>query len=740
MPVSPETLAQHNLTRDEYDRIVKALGREPNRTEVGLFSVMWSEHCSYKSSKKHLRTLPTEGSRVVQGPGENAGAVDIGDGLCAVFKIESHNHPSFIEPYQGAATGVGGILRDIFTMGARPIAVLNSLRFGPPTDPKSRRLLAGVVSGIGGYGNAFGCPTVGGEVVFEDCYRQNPLVNAFCLGLVKRSEIFLGRAEGVGNTVFYVGAKTGRDGIHGATMASAEFGEGSEERRPTVQVGDPFMEKVLLEACLEALGTGAVVGIQDMGAAGLTCSTSEMGARAGTGIVIDIQKVPKRETGMTAYEVMLSESQERMLLVAEKGREKEIVRVFEKWDLHAEAIGTVTADRRLRIFNEGVPEADVPNGALTDEAPVYDRPWVEPVNPAAAEDVLALEPPRDLEGALLRLLSSPTIANKRWIYRQYDSTVRTNTMVGPGSDAAVVRVKGTTKALAMKVDGNGRYGWLDPFEGARLAVAEACRNVVAAGATPIGATNCLNFGNPEKPEVMGQLVRAIAGIGEACRVLGVPITGGNVSLYNETDGKAIYPTPVLGVVGLLEDASRALTGWFKEEGDAVFLLGETGEDLGGSELLKVVHGKVAGRPPRLDLDAEKRLHSLVLEAASARWLRSAHDCSDGGLAVALAECAFRGEEPGLGGHFELPGSLRPDVLLFSESPSRMIVTTREEAHLRAAAHRHRVPCHRLGTVEGRRLALLSGSRVLVSLPIEELHRAWMSLEVMLESQSVKTDS
>ncbi len=740
MPVSPETLAQHNLTRDEYDRIVKALGREPNRTEVGLFSVMWSEHCSYKSSKKHLRTLPTEGSRVVQGPGENAGAVDIGDGLCAVFKIESHNHPSFIEPYQGAATGVGGILRDIFTMGARPIAVLNSLRFGPPTDPKSRRLLAGVVSGIGGYGNAFGCPTVGGEVVFEDCYRQNPLVNAFCLGLVKRSEIFLGRAEGVGNTVFYVGAKTGRDGIHGATMASAEFGEGSEERRPTVQVGDPFMEKVLLEACLEALGTGAVVGIQDMGAAGLTCSTSEMGARAGTGIVIDIQKVPKRETGMTAYEVMLSESQERMLLVAEKGREQEIVRVFEKWDLHAEAIGTVTADRRLRIFNEGVPEADVPNGALTDEAPVYDRPWVEPVNPAAAEDVLALEPPRDLEGALLRLLSSPTIANKRWIYRQYDSTVRTNTMVGPGSDAAVVRVKGTTKALAMKVDGNGRYGWLDPFEGARLAVAEACRNVVAAGATPIGATNCLNFGNPEKPEVMGQLVRAIAGIGEACRVLGVPITGGNVSLYNETDGKAIYPTPVLGVVGLLEDASRALTGWFKEEGDAVFLLGETGEDLGGSELLKVVHGKVAGRPPRLDLDAEKRLHSLVLEAASARWLRSAHDCSDGGLAVALAECAFRGEEPGLGGHFELPGSLRPDVLLFSESPSRMIVTTREEAHLRAAAHRHRVPCHRLGTVEGRRLALLSGSRVLVSLPIEELHRAWMSLEVMLESQSVKTDS
>ncbi len=733
MPVSPETLAQHNLTAGEYDRIVSALGREPNRTELGLFSVMWSEHCSYKSSKKHLQTLPTEGPRVVQGPGENAGAVDIGDGLAAVFKIESHNHPSFIEPYQGAATGVGGILRDIFTMGARPIAVMNSLRFGPPTDPRNRRLLAGVVSGIGGYGNAFGCPTVGGEVVFEDCYNQNPLVNAFCLGLVKIEEIFLGRAEGVGNPVFYVGAKTGRDGIHGATMASAEFGEGSEERRPTVQVGDPFMEKVLLEACLEALATGAVVGIQDMGAAGLSCSTSEMGARAGTGIEIDIQKVPKRETGMTAYEVMLSESQERMLLVAEKGREEEIVRVFEKWDLHAEAIGAVTADRRLRVFNQGVLEADVPNEALTDQAPVYERPWVAPVNPAAAEDVLALPPPTEaaLANALLRVLASPSVASKRWIYRQYDSTVRTNTLVGPGSDAAVVRVKGTTKALAMATDGNGRYGWLDPFEGARLAVAEACRNVVAAGATPIGATNCLNFGNPEKPEIMGQLVRAIAGMGEACRALEVPITGGNVSLYNETDGKAIYPTTVMGVVGLLEDAAKALTSCFKEEGDAVFLLGETAEDLGGSEFLKVVHGRVAGRPPHLDLAVEKRLYAMVLEAAGAGWLRSAHDCSDGGLAVALAECGFRGEEPGLGGRFDLPGSLRPDVLLFSESPSRMIVTTRDEARLAAAALGHGVPCHRLGTVEGRQLTLVSGSRVLVGLPVDRLHEAWMSLEALL---------
>jgi phosphoribosylformylglycinamidine synthase II len=727
-PPSREIREQHGLTPDEYAHIRKSLGRDPNITELGLFSVMWSEHCSYKSSKRHLRTLPTESPRVVQGPGENAGAVDIGGGLAAVFKIESHNHPSFIEPYQGAATGVGGILRDIFTMGARPIAVLNSLRFGPPDDPKTRRIIGGVVKGIGGYGNAFGCPTVGGEVVFEPCYAQNPLVNALCLGLVKTKDIFKGRADGVGNTVFYVGAKTGRDGIHGATMASAEFGEGSEERRPTVQVGDPFMEKVLLEACLEALKTGAIVGIQDMGAAGLTCSTSEMGARAGTGIEIDIDKVPMRETGMTAYEVMLSESQERMLLVAKKGREDEVVRVFEKWDLHAEPIGRVTADKRLRVFRAGALEADVPNEALTDEAPLYDRPWVQPANPAAAENVLFLSPPADLGQVWLQLLAAPSVANKRWVYRQYDSTVRSNTLVGPGSDAAVVRVKGTTKALALKTDGNGRYGWLDPYEGARLAVAEACRNVVASGAAPIGATNCLNFGNPERPEIMGQLVMAIHGMGDACRALGVPITGGNVSLYNETDGAAIYPTPVIGVVGLLEDASKVLTAWFREEGDAVYLLGETGEDLGGSELLKVFHGRVAGRPPALDLDVEKRLQSLVLDAADAGLLLSAHDASDGGLAVALAECSFRGEAPGLGGRFDLPGSLRPDVLLFSETPSRMIVTTRDEARLRAAAYRHGVPCARLGTVGGDHVALLSGARVLADLPVRELHEAWMSLE------------
>jgi phosphoribosylformylglycinamidine synthase len=534
--------------------------------------------------------------------------------------------------------------------------------------------------------------------------------------------------------VFYVGAKTGRDGIHGATMASAEFGEGSEEKRPTVQVGDPFMEKILLEACLEAMASGAVVGIQDMGAAGLTCSTCEMGARAGTGIEIDIARVPKRETGMTAYEVMLSESQERMLLVAARGREDEIVRIFEKWDLHAEAIGRVTEGQRLRVFNEGRLEADVPNSALTDDAPVYDRPWVAPHNPASDEDVLSLPPPADLGRALLDVLASPNVANKRWIYRQYDSTVRTNTLVGPGSDAAVVRVKGTKRALAMSLDGNGRYSWLDPYEGARLAVAEACRNVAAAGGVPIGATNCLNFGNPERPEVMGQLVHAIRGISDACRALGVPITGGNVSLYNETDARAIYPTPVLGVVGLIEDADRVLRRSFVSEGDFVYLLGDTGPDLGGSELLKVVHGRVAGRPPHLDLDAEKRLHALLAEGAARGVLVSAHDLSDGGLAVAAAECCFAGEEPGLGAQLELPAGTRPDVLLFAETPSRAIVTTRDELRVAELARRHGVRWARVGTVGGDRLVLGSGGATLVDLPVASLHQAWMSLESVLSSR------
>ena len=723
-----DSLERHGLTAEEYERIVTLMGREPNETEVGIFSVMWSEHCSYKSSRVHLKTLPTKGERVVQGPGENAGVVDIGDGLVAVFKIESHNHPSFIEPYQGAATGVGGILRDIFTMGARPIAVMNSLRFGPADEPLTHRLLDGVVAGIGGYGNSFGCPTVGGEVAFEPCYRGNPLVNAFCLGVAPASAIFLGRAEGEGNPVLYVGSKTGRDGIHGATMASAEFGEGSEEKRPTVQVGDPFMEKVLLEACLEALATGAVIGMQDMGAAGLTCSTAEMAARGGSGIELDLDLVPQREAGLTAYELMLSESQERMLLTVERGREDEVLEVFRKWDLDAVAVGRVAPGDRLRVSQAGSIRADLPIPALTDAAPLYDRPWTEPDNPAAAQDASAFPVPDDLNATLLELLAAPNVASKRWVYRQYDSTVRTNTLAGPGGDAAVVRIKGTRRALAISTDGNGRYCWLDPYVGAQLAVAEACRNVAASGAQPIGATNCLNFGNPEKPEIMGQLVAAIRGIGDACRALGAPITGGNVSLYNETDGTAIYPTPVIGVVGLLEDASRVLQPWFSTGGDAVLLLGETRVDLGGCVYLDRVHDAVVGRPPDLDLDTERLLHVAMRELATAGVLRSAHDLGDGGLAVALAECCFDVGGVKIGASVRVDARLRADVALFSESPSRMLVATPEPEAVEEIARRHEVPVRRLGELGGERLKIASGERTLVDAAVADLREAWLSLE------------
>src|SRR6187549_3674991 len=592
MAFDAATLDRHGLKPDEYDRIRQLLGREPNLTELGIFSVMWSEHCSYKSSRVHLKTLPTAGARVLQGPGENAGAVDIGDGLAAIFKIESHNHPSFIEPYQGAATGVGGIIRDIFTMGARPVALLNSLRFGSLEDPLVRRTMAGVVAGIAGYGNSIGIPTVGGEIGFDESYTGNPLVNVFCLGISRADEIIKGTASGAGNPVYYVGAKTGRDGIHGATMASAEFDDKSAEKRPAVQVGDPFMEKLLLEACLEVMKTDALVGIQDMGAAGLTCSTCEMGARGGAGVEIDVAMVPQRETGMTPYEIMLSESQERMLLVVKKGREAEVERIFDKWDLHAVRIGEVTTDNQMRVKNHGVVVAEIPNRALTDEAPVYRRPTVEPTYLAEARvlDLATLGAPGAPPDVFSRLLSSPTIASKRWVYRQYDHMVRTNTLVLAGMGAGVVRVKGTSRARALSVDGNGRYCYLDPRRGAMLAVAEAARNVACAGATPIGATNCLNFGNPERPEIMWQLVEAIEGIAEACRALDVPITGGNVSLYNETNGEAIYPTPILGVVGVLDDAARVIARAFREAGDDIVLLGENFGELGGSEYLKFVHG------------------------------------------------------------------------------------------------------------------------------------------------------
>ena len=697
--IDRDTIASHGLTVDEYDRIVSILGRDPNLLELGIFSVMWSEHCSYKSSRVHLKTLPTDGPRVLQGPGENAGVLDIGDGLAAVFKIESHNHPSFIEPYQGAATGVGGIIRDIFTMGARPLALLNSLRFGELDTPLTQRLVEGVVAGIAGYGNSIGIPTVGGEVAFDKSYAGNPLVNVFCLGIASVDGIIKGRAEGVGNAVYYVGAKTGRDGIHGATMASAEFDDASAEKRPNVQVGDPFMEKLLLEACLEVMESDALIGLQDMGAAGLTCSSCEMGARGDAGIDIDVSTVPQRETHMTPYEIMLSESQERMLFIVRQGREAEVERVFEKWDLHAVRIGQVTDDGLLRVRNGGDVVAEIPNTPLADEAPIYERPYHEPSDFKARQklnvDTLDLStPPTDI---FLRLMSAPDVASKRWIYRQYDHMVRTNTIAPAGIGAGVVRVKGTSRALAFSVDGNGRYCYLDPYQGAMLAVAESARNVACAGGVPIGATNCLNFGNPERPEIMWQFARVVAGIGEACRALDVPITGGNVSLYNETDGEAILPTPVIGVVGLLENAEQTVGRCFQEADSVVMLLGDSRLSLGGSEYLKVVHGLVRGAPPILDLKTECALQRVLVELVAAGVLLSAHDCSDGGLAVTLAECSVDTE--GIGCDVAIPTDADGIIsTLFGEGASRVVVSARKNdvGRVTEVAAAAAVPCLTLG--------------------------------------------
>ena len=738
--VDPAVLERHGLTQAEYDRIVGALGRAPSETEVGIFSVMWSEHCSYKSSRMHLKKLPTRGRRVLQGPGENAGAVDIGDGLAAVFKIESHNHPSFIEPYQGAATGVGGIIRDIFTMGARPIALMNALRFGSldgPSGARTRRIVEGVVAGIAGYGNSIGIATVGGEIAFEEAYAGNPLVNVFCLGIARADALVKGRASGVGNPVYYVGAKTGRDGIHGATMASAEFDEKSAEKRPAVQVGDPFMEKLLLEACLELMATDALVGVQDMGAAGLTCSTCEMGARGGSGVEIDIMHVPQRETGMTPYEIMLSESQERMLLAVKAGREAEVERIFEKWDLHAARIGVVTDDGLMRVKDHGKVVAEIPNTALVDEAPVYDRPTVRPayLDEVQQLDMAAL-PARPPHESLMQLLASPTIASKRWIYRQYDTMVRTNTLVLAGMGAGVVRIKGTPRALALSVDGNGRYCYLDPRRGAMLAVAEAARNVACAGAVPIGATNCLNFGNPERPEIMWQIVEAIEGIADACRALDAPITGGNVSLYNETDGNAIYPTPIIGVVGVIEDASRVLARIFRQPGHDIVLLGESFGELGGSEYLKVVHGLVKGQPPTLDLAREASLIGLLAQAAGAGLIQSAHDCSDGGLAVTLAECAFNSGGIGLdvdvpditaaAGAPGLGSATGSAAALFGESASRVVVSVTaasRAAFLQTAADAG-VPATVIGKTGGARLRMRVGGRDAIDCAITDAEQIW----------------
>ena len=731
--IDQAVIERHGLTQDEYDRIVTAMGREPNLTELGIFSVMWSEHCSYKSSRVHLKTLPTTGPRVLQGPGENAGAVDIGDGLAAVFKIESHNHPSFIEPYQGAATGVGGIIRDIFTMGARPIALLNSLRFGSLQDPQVRRCVEGVVAGIAGYGNSIGIPTIGGEIGFDDGYAGNPLVNVFCLGIARHEDIVLAAASGTGNPVYYVGAKTGRDGIHGATMASTEFDDKLEERRPAVQVGDPFMEKLLLEACLEVMKTDTLVGIQDMGAAGLTCSTSEMGSRGGAGVQIDVSLVPQRETGMTPYEIMLSESQERMLLVVKQGREAEVERVFEKWDLHAVRIGEVTTDGRMRVLNRGEVVADMPNRSLTDEAPLYTRPFSEPVWQAEVQVI----PWSDLSPAPVietfsRLLAAPTIASKRWVYRQYDHMVRTNTVVTPGMGAGTVRIKDTDRALALSVDCNSRFVFLDPMLGAQHAVAESSRNVACAGAEAIGATNCLNFGNPQRPEIMWQFAKAVEGIGVACRALDIPITGGNVSLYNETDGKGVLPTPTLGMVGLLEHADRVLGRAFRAAGDAIVLLGESLGELGGSEYLNTIHGLVRGCPPALDLGRERALQQLLVAAAAGSVIRSAHDCAEGGLAVTLAECSF---DSGIGSDVSIPAAagdapagFADIATLFGESASRVVVSVAPEqlSTLLQMAADAGVPAIAIGRTGGARVTIAVDGRTVLDESLREAEEIWSS--------------
>jgi phosphoribosylformylglycinamidine synthase len=729
-----DLIAQHNLTDDEYKKIVVILGREPNLTELGMFSVMWSEHCSYKSSRVHLKKLPTTGPRVVQGPGENAGAVDIGDGLCVVFKMESHNHPSFIEPYQGAATGVGGILRDVFTMGARPIALLDSLRFGGLESAKNRHLMRGVVAGIAGYGNCMGVPTVGGEVRFDDIYSLNPLVNVFCLGIAHKDKLFRGTAAGVGNPVIYFGSKTGRDGIHGATMASDAFDDASEQKRPTVQVGDPFQEKLLLEASLELMANDLLVGIQDMGAAGLTSSSCEMASRAGNGMELDLTLVPRREPAMTPYELMLSESQERMLMVAKAGREEDCIRICKKWDLDVAVVGRVTSDGFLRVTDQGEVVAEIPASSLADDGPRYERPY----SPPAYQDMLtnlnydSIPDVKDPSTALLALLASPTIASKRWIYEQYDHMVRTNTVVRPGSDAAVVRIKGTKKAVAMTVDCNGRYCLLHPYEGARLAVAEAARNLVCSGAQPIGLTDCLNFGNPERPDIMWQFVLAIEGLKDACEHFKVPIVSGNVSFYNETNGLSIYPTPMLGMVGLIDDAERTMTQWFRNDGDAIILLGTTRDDLGGSEYLKVIQHREQGSPPILNLETEKTVQDFVLQVIQEGLVQSAHDCSDGGLAVALAECCVSGPDITRGAVVKLGlGSLRRDALLFGESTSRVILSVKPDGaeSLLSRAEKAGVPARRIGTVGGRRFVVevekgrwSDGCRM--DVPIEQVSDRW----------------
>lgn len=708
------------LTDDEFARIEVILGRLPNYTETGIFSVMWSEHCSYKNSKPVLKKFPTDGPHVLQGPGEGAGIVDIGDGLAVVFKIESHNHPSAIEPYQGAATGVGGIIRDVFSMGARPIALLNSLRFGELTSPRVKYLFEQVVAGIAGYGNCVGIPTVGGEVQFDPSYEGNPLVNAMCVGIICHEDIQRGIATGVGNTVMYVGAKTGRDGIHGATFASEELSEQSEAKRPAVQVGDPFMEKLLLEACLEAVKSDALVGIQDMGAAGLTSSSAEMASKGGFGIEMNLDLVPQRETGMTPYEMMLSESQERMLLVVKQGREDEIAAIFAKYGLEAKAIGKVTDDKMLRLWFLGEVAAEIPVDALAKDAPVYHKPSKEPVYYREFQAMPPYIPHiEDYNQTLLGLLAQPTIASKEWVYDQYDYMVRTNTVVAPGSDAAVVRIRGTNKALALTTDCNSRYLYLDPEVGGKIAVAEAARNVVCSGAKPLAITDCLNFGSPEKPEIFWQLEKAVDGMSEACRALGTPVVSGNVSLYNETNGVAVYPTPVVGMVGLIEDLSHITTQLFKQVGDLIYVIGEAKPEFGGSELQKWLEGRIFGKAPEIDLEVEARRQRQLLAAIRAGVVASAHDVAEGGLAVALAECLMGAL--GLGAKVTVGGDLVSE--LFGETQSRFVVSVKKEHQ---EAFEQLVEAKRIGEVTDDGILTVNGEQgeTVIRLSVDEMRNVW----------------
>jgi phosphoribosylformylglycinamidine synthase II len=718
--ITPELIAAHGLKPDEYARILKLIGREPTFTELGIFSAMWNEHCSYKSSKIHLRTLPTKAPWVIQGPGENAGVIDIGDGLAVVFKMESHNHPSYIEPYQGATTGVGGILRDVFTMGARPIACLNALSFGDPSHPKTRHIVSGVVAGVGGYGNSFGVPTVGGEVRFHRRYDGNCLVNAMAVGLAEADKIFYSAASGIGMPIVYLGSKTGRDGIHGASMASAEFGADAEEKRPTVQVGDPFSEKLLLEACLEIMAKGCVIAIQDMGAAGLTCSAVEMGAKGDLGVTLDLDRVPCRETGMSAYEMMLSESQERMLMVLKPEKEKEAEAIFRKWGLDFAIVGETTPSKRFLIRHGGDVMADLPIKELGDEAPVYDRPFAESVK-LPVIDPASVKAPMSNADALEKLIASPDLCSKRWVFEQYDHVIGGNTVQRPGGDAAVVRVNEGPKALALTADVTPRYCEADPFEGGKQAVAEAWRNICAVGGRPLALTDNLNFGNPERPVIMGQFVGCVRGIGEAARALDFPIVSGNVSLYNETNGRAILPTPTIGGVGVLDDFTHSVTIAFKAEGESILLVGDTRGWLGQSLYLREICGREEGAPPPVDLAAERRHGEFVRALIGDGLVTAAHDASDGGLLVALAEMAMASH---IGAVLEAADGVAPHAFWFGEDQGRYLLTAKDSAPILERARAAGVPVKQIGATGGRALAVADERPLLVS-DLRERSESWL---------------